>query len=61
MNSIFITSLILISEIMFDPDPQVGLPPFEYVEWYNPGADTIDLTGWQWMVEIGRASCRERV
>jgi hypothetical protein len=50
MNSIFITSLILISEIMFDPDPQVGLPPFEYVEWYNPGADTIDLTGWQWMV-----------
>ncbi len=50
MNSIFITSLILISEIMFDPDPPVGLPPYEFVEWYNPGADTIDLIGWQWMV-----------
>ncbi len=40
---------LLISEIMSDPEPAVGLPPFEYVEWYNPGDDTVDLTGWQWV------------
>ena len=40
---------LLISEIMFDPDPSVGLPLYEYVEWYNAGADTVDLAGWQWV------------
>lgn len=40
---------LVISEIMSDPDPPVGLPPYEYVEWYNGGADTIDLAGWQWI------------
>jgi hypothetical protein len=41
---------LIISEILYDPDPAVGLPPFEYVEWYNSGADTVDLAGWQWVV-----------
>jgi hypothetical protein len=41
---------LLISEIMYDPDPSVSLPPYEYAEWYNPGSDTVDLTGWQWVV-----------
>ena len=50
MNSIFLTGMIVISEIMFDPDPPVGLPAYEFVELYNPGTDTVDLTGWQWMV-----------
>ena len=46
----FLSGNLLISEIMFDPDPPVGLPVYEYVEWYNPGGDTVDLTGWQWAV-----------
>ena len=41
---------LMISEIMPDPDPALGLPPYEFVEWYNPGADTVDLAGWQWVV-----------
>ena len=40
---------LLISEIMYDPDPAVGLPVFEYVEWVNVGGDTVDITGWQWV------------
>lgn len=56
MNSIMMSILLLqggsllISEIMYDPDPVVGLPPYEYAEWYNAGADTVDLAGWQWVV-----------
>lgn len=42
--------LVLISEIMFDPDPSVGLPAYEYVELYNPGNESVDLTGWMWVV-----------
>ncbi len=41
---------VLITEILFDPSPQVGLPPCEYVEFYNPGSDTIDLNNWIWQV-----------
>jgi hypothetical protein len=41
---------LIISEILFDPDPPVGLPSFEFAEWYNPGDDTVNLTGWQWVV-----------
>jgi hypothetical protein len=40
--------LLLISEVLFDPDPPVGLPSFEYAELFNPGPDTVDLAGWQW-------------
>jgi hypothetical protein len=41
---------LLISEILYDPEPSVLLPPFEFVEWHNPGRDTINLIGWQWIV-----------
>ena len=37
---------ILITEIMFDPDPQIGLPGSEYLELYNRSADTIFLDSW---------------
>ncbi|MCX6226475.1 MAG: lamin tail domain-containing protein [Bacteroidia bacterium] len=42
--------VLLISEILYDPDPPVSLPAFEFVEWYNAGVDTVDLAGWQWVV-----------
>lgn len=38
---------ILISEIMADPDPPVGLPNFEYIELYNSTPIPIDLKGWK--------------
>lgn len=38
---------VLISEIMADPDPPVGLPNFEYIELYNNTSMPIDLKGWK--------------
>jgi len=38
---------ILITEIMADPSPPVGLPEFEYVELYNASSCAADLTGWK--------------
>ena len=40
------TSSVLITEILADPSPELGLPLVEFVELYNPGMDTIDLKGW---------------
>lgn len=40
---------LIISEIHFDPEPTVGLPPYEYAEWYNNSQDTVFLAGWQWV------------
>jgi hypothetical protein len=38
---------VLISEILADPSPQVGLPSAEFIEIHNPGALPFDLTGWR--------------
>ncbi len=37
---------ILIHEVMMDPEPEVGLPPVEYVELYNRTGYPVDLSGW---------------
>jgi hypothetical protein len=43
---------LVISEIMFDPEPAVGLAGEEYVEIFNPGEDTVDLSGWR--IAVGK-------
>lgn len=37
---------VVLNEIMADPSPSAGLPDCEYLEVFNAGISTIDLTGW---------------
>ncbi len=38
---------IVISEIMVDPSPVIGLPELEFIEIYNKSNKYIDLSGWK--------------
>lgn len=38
---------LVISEIMVDPSPVIGLPELEFVEIHNKSSKYIDLTGWK--------------
>lgn len=37
---------VIISEIMADPDPPLGLPNYEYIELHNTTSVAVDLSGW---------------
>jgi hypothetical protein len=39
--------LVLINEIMFDPDPSQGLPPYEYIELHNGDTQPVNLKNWK--------------
>lgn len=38
---------VIINEFMCDPDPQIGLPPVEFVEIHNVSAKIFDVSGWK--------------
>ncbi|MFN5550755.1 MAG: lamin tail domain-containing protein, partial [Bacteroidota bacterium] len=38
---------IVVTEILADPNPQVGLPDAEFIEIFNRSANPIDLNGWK--------------
>src|SRR5687767_6285846 len=38
---------VLITEVMTDPTPSVGLPPNEWIELKNASTTTINLQGWR--------------
>ena len=38
---------LIISEIMVDPSPMIGLPELEFIEIYNKSSKYIDLSGWK--------------
>lgn len=38
---------VIINEFMCDPDPQVGLPPVEFVEIHNVSSKIFNVSGWK--------------
>ncbi len=45
---------VLITEIMADPTPEVGLPPYEYIELQNVSEHAVQLN--QWQLTMGSSS-----
>ncbi len=41
---------VLITEIMADPDPAIGLPPYEYLELYNQTDFPVSIENWQLLI-----------
>ncbi|KAB2871233.1 MAG: hypothetical protein F9K37_03835 [Bacteroidales bacterium] len=37
---------LVITEIMANPTPSIGLPEYEYVELYNPDSDSVSISDW---------------
>jgi hypothetical protein len=52
---------IIITEIMADPSPVVGLPEAEFVEIYNRSANPVDVTGWKFTDGSSTATLPSRI
>lgn len=53
MIAFLLSTCVLITELMADPTPSAGLPPYEYAELWNFSGTPVDLTGWT--LQCGRA------
>lgn len=38
---------VVISELMVDPTPLIGLPDYEWIELVNTGTSVVDISGWK--------------
>lgn len=38
---------VIVTELMADPSPAIGLPELEFIEIYNRSSKVFDLTGWK--------------
>ncbi len=52
---------VVIDEIMADPNPQVGLPPYEFLELKIVSSQAVDLYGWQVGDSVGFATFNTHV
>ena len=41
----------MITEVLYDPEPVIGLPAKEYIELFNASHDTVDL--YNWTIRVG--------
>ncbi|MCR5715111.1 MAG: lamin tail domain-containing protein [Bacteroidales bacterium] len=53
MFAILLSTCVLITELMADPTPSAGLPPYEYVEIWNAAGHPVDLA--DWTLQCGRS------
>ena len=52
---------VLITELMADPTPSVGLPPSEYVELRNVSQQAYNLVGWKLSDGSGTATINQQL
>lgn len=52
---------LVINEIMADPEPSVGIPPYEYIEIYNTSAFPIDIGNWFLIIGTSEKEISESV
>lgn len=48
-------SQVVINELMIDPSPVVALPDCEFIELYNRGTDSVNLSNW--IIKGGSCDC----
>lgn len=46
---------VVFNELMIDPSPAISLPEYEFIELYNAGSDSINLSNW--IIKGGTCDC----
>ena len=48
---IYLSGEIVFNEIMYDPDPSIGLPEYEFLELFNRSHSEVDIENW--ILDVG--------